>query len=392
MLLSTPHALTPELPVAAIALTALVALAIAMGIGRFAFTPIFPLMQGEYGFPLADGAWLAAANYGGYLIGGLAAIWARSSTARVIPAGLYVIGLVTAGMAFTDRLEVWLILRFAAGVASAFVLVYVSAWALDRLKSRGHPRAGGVVFSGVGVGIVICGLACVGIAHADQGATEAWIWLGASSLLIGIAIHAVISRDCRNQPGSVKPPFSLRSRPPEFWRLVVCYGAFGFAYIIPATFLPTMAKAALADSSAFAYTWPIFGVAAAVSTPLAATALTRVSARGLWICSSLVMAIGLLAPVAVKGLASILISALCVGGTFMVITMAGMQEARRLGGREAPSYMAAMTAAFALGQIAGPLLVATVSVGYAFAIGMGFAAMLLVVSAFTLSKYDAAAA
>jgi predicted MFS family arabinose efflux permease len=372
-------------------MSALLALALAMGIGRFAFTPIFPLMQSQFGLPLADGAWLAAANYGGYLAGSLGAIWLRTSTATAVPAGLYAIGLVTVGMAFTDRLGIWMLLRFAAGVASAFVLVYVSAWALERLKTGGHPSSSGVVFSGVGVGIFLCGLACVALAQAGRGATEAWIALGASSLALGAVVHAVVSRDGRGQLAKVRPPFSLRSRSRDFWRLVGCYGAFGFAYIIPATFLPMMAKTALANSSAFAYIWPVFGLAAAVSTPLAAIGLTRLSSRALWIGSSLVMAVGLLAPVVLGGLAPIVTSALCVGGTFMVITMAGMQEARRLGAGDAPSYMAAMTAAFALGQIAGPLLVGTLSVGVAFEFTMALASALLVASALTLWKYDEAA-
>jgi predicted MFS family arabinose efflux permease len=292
-------------------------------------------------------------------------------------------------MALTERLEAWMFLRFAAGIASAFVLVHVSAWALERLKGRGSPGARGVVFSGVGLGIVACGLACVAIAHAHGGATQAWVALGASSVLLGIPVHAVVFRDCRGLPASGKAPFSLKSRSPDFWRLVLCYGAFGFGYIIPATFLPLMAKSALTDSNAFAYAWPVFGLAAAASTVLAASGLAHVRPRTLWIGSNLVMALGLLAPIAADGLAALLVSALCVGGTFMVITMAGMQEARRIGNHDAPAYMAAMTAAFALGQIAGPLLVATLpSVAHAFEIGMGSASVLLVASAFILWKYD----
>jgi hypothetical protein len=50
----------------------------------------------------------------------------------------------------------------------------------------------------------------------------------------------------------------------------------------------------------------------------------------------------------------ILVSAFCVGATFMVITMAGLQEARTLAGAH---LLAAMTAGFAAGQIAGPAFV-----------------------------------
>jgi len=52
-----------------------------------------------------------------------------------------------------------------------------------------------------------------------------------------------------------------------------------------------------------------------------------------------------------------MIAALLVGGTFVVVTMAGMEEARRLAGPRARALMAAMTSAFALGQILGPVIV-----------------------------------
>ena len=54
-----------------IAVVGLLGLAAAMGIGRFAFTPMLPLMQAQHGLSISDGGWLAGANYLGYLLGGL---------------------------------------------------------------------------------------------------------------------------------------------------------------------------------------------------------------------------------------------------------------------------------------------------------------------------------
>src|SRR5262245_50155557 len=45
-----------------IAAAGLIALAVGMGIGRFAFTPILPMMQRDAGLSIAHGAWLASAN------------------------------------------------------------------------------------------------------------------------------------------------------------------------------------------------------------------------------------------------------------------------------------------------------------------------------------------
>src|SRR5258708_33860038 len=67
------------------------------------------------------------------------------------------------------------------------------------------------------------------------------------------------------------------------------------------------------------------------------------------------MALGVVIPLIVGGLPGIMIASLLVGGTFMVITMAGMQDARRVAGPHARALMAAMTSAFALGPILGPV-------------------------------------
>ncbi len=50
------------------------ALAVSMGIGRFVYTPILPLMVREAGLSKSFGATLATANYAGYLLGALAGI------------------------------------------------------------------------------------------------------------------------------------------------------------------------------------------------------------------------------------------------------------------------------------------------------------------------------
>jgi MFS family permease len=141
------------------------------------------------------------------------------------------------------------------------------------------------------------------------------------------------------------------------WRLVVCYAAFGFGYIIPATFLPAMARELIHDPAVFGWIWPAFGATAAASTVIVALCLQGTAPRKVWAASLLVMAAGVLAPALLRGVWTLLVAAVCVGGTFMVATMAGMQEARRLAGAGAPRLMAAMTAGFALGQLTGPIVV-----------------------------------
>jgi MFS family permease len=177
-------------------------------------------------------------------------------------------------------------------------------------------------------------------------------------------------------------------RSPSFrasWRLVFAQGSFGFGYIIPATFLPVMAKQVIADPAVFGWAWPVFGAATAASTIIAAPLAARYGARRTWAASLFLMALGVVVPLVVPGLAGIIASALAVGGTFMVATMLGMQEARREAGAAARPLIGAMTAAFALGQVVGPLLVgALVDVPGGFDIALAIAAAPLMLAGYLL--------
>jgi MFS family permease len=362
-----------------------------MGIGRFAFTPILPMMQADRGISVAQGGWLASANYLGYLAGSLFAMHSHISARTAIRSGLVLIAVCTLAMGVEHHFAEWLILRAIPGFASALVLVVVSAWILPQLAHAAREHLSGTVYAGVGTGIIFAGLACLVLVRAGASSDMAWILLGVSAVGVTIAVWRVLGDESRS--GSELAPADRPHDTVSNWRLVFCYGAFGLGYIIPATFLPVMAKQAIADAGWFAWAWPIFGAAATVSTVLAARLAGRFSHRNVWITGNLAMAIGILVPVALPNLAGISIAALCVGGTFMVNTMAGIQEARRIGGTHARALIAAMTSAFAVGQIIGPLLVASlVHVRGGFSWALGISVLPLLVAAYMLyTQYERSA-
>jgi len=370
-----------------VALAGLIALAVAMGIGRFAFTPILPMMQEDVGVTIATGGWLASANYVGYLAGALSVIWWRIGAPAAIRAGLATIGLATLAMGLAHHLAVWLVLRALAGVASAWVLIYVSAWCLERFASLGRPALSNTVFAGVGTGIALAGGLCLALMHVGAGSARAWIVLGLLSIVLSAAIWVVFgSRAASSGVAAERASARGMAWDRESLRLVLCYGAFGFGYIIPATFLPVMAKQVIRDPAVFGWSWPLFGAAAMGSTLATAMLRSFVTNRRLWIASHLVMAFGIALPIVWSGIVPIMLAALFVGGTFMVITMVGMQEARSVGGMHATGLMAALTSAFALGQIAGPISVSlVVGAGGNFSAALVIACVALVVSAYALT-------
>jgi MFS family permease len=372
------------------AFAGLLALAVAMGIGRFAFTPVLPMMLEDVGLSIAQGGLLASANYAGYLIGAISATLIRIRPAIAIRAGLVIIAITTLAMGLHFPFAGWLVMRLLAGIASAWVLISISTWSLETLAKYQRPVLSSVVFAGVGVGIAIAGLTCIALSNRGATSSQAWVTLGLLSAAATAFIWPLFYRQDES-PGNNQTDIPTKHRwNAESIRLVVCYGIFGFGYIIPATFLPVMAKHALRDPALFGWSWPVFGLAAAIST-LAVAPLSRyVSSRHLWIAGHVILALGVALPAVRSNPATVFVAALFVGGTFMVITLGAMQEAKRVAGRDATVLIAAMTSSFAAGQIAGPLSI-TYGLGRdgGFSTALLIAAALLLVGAFALSGRSA---
>lgn len=360
------------------------ALAVAMGIGRFVFTPILPLMIQEGTVHLAQTAWLSSSNYIGYLVGALSLLKSKQHPFFVV-LGLTLVTLTT-WLASLSSFGWLLVLRFLAGVASAWVLVSISAFAINWLKSR-QVASSGLIYTGVGIGITLTGLICsyfifqsATLNVATQSSlsplsSRLWQYLGVIALLATLLVTFLLAK-INSQPASTAAastaaakanPTSSSILPPAKLKLaniLTAYGLFGFGYILPATFLPQIAKQWLSGQS-YLLIWPFFGLAAALSVVLSQGLQRRfdnVSLLGVWRVSQIIMAVGTLLPALWQSLAGLMLSALMVGGTFMVVTMAGLQVAESQV-THYPKYnlSALMTASFAFGQLIGPLtaLVAT---------------------------------
>ena len=345
-----------------------VALAVAMGIGRFAFTPLLPMMLAQGELTVREGAWLASANYLGYLVGSITALAMSASGARLIRWSLLGVAITTMAMGLPLGLTGWLALRAVAGILSAWVLIFASGWCFQQLASAGRPDLRGLAFSGVGLGIAATGLACMLFMRLEIDATHSWYAMGLLTSALtawGWALFQEHGVTAMPQPaGGLK---ALRFDR-DAALLTLCYGTSGFGYIIPATFLPVMARQIVHDPLLFGLAWPVFGIAAAASTVVAGRAMRIVGNRRVWAMFQLLLAIGVLIPVFASGIGAIIVASILVGGTFTGITMAALNEARTVGGAGGTALITILTVAFALAQIAGPLFVtATAHAGDAFA-------------------------
>ncbi len=365
----------PQTATLRIVLIGLVSLAIAMGVGRFAFTPLLPLMQDDGLLRVADGGVLASVHFLGYWLGALGASKLPGAPRTSLRLSLVAVALSTLAMGLTESFAAWLALRAVAGAASAFILVLVGNFYIKHLVDIGRADRQGWVFSGVGAGMAVAGLGVLALMAGGVGSAVSWRLFGIATLVLALAVCLRIGSEIPGSRVAARPRGARRA--PLDWSLIVAYGAAGMGYVIPATYLPVMARDSVPDPLVFGWGWPVFGAAAFASTLLAARLQRRYSNRAIWAVSQGVMAAGLLLPVLDPRIAAIVAAGICVGGSFMIVTMAGIREAHRIAPPEdVMRHIAAMTAAFATGQMIGPLFASTLH-----GLTGSFAASLLATSA-----------
>ncbi|KAA2234682.1 YbfB/YjiJ family MFS transporter [Salinarimonas soli] len=337
-----------------LAVGGLLALAVAMGIGRFVYTPILPVMAAGLKLSTAQAGLIASANFLGYLLGALAASTPRLPGSRRswLVGGLAASALTTGLMGAVSALPAFLVIRFAGGVASAFVMVFASSLVLERLAQAGRPGLGAVHFAGVGAGIAASALIVGALAGAD------WRWLWLASGAVGLAAVPIVARFVPPDKGSARSaaataPLAM-GRP--LLALIAAYGLFGFGYVVTATFLVAIVRDAPGLRPIEPVIWLAVGLAAAPSVAAWNLAARRVGVVPAFALACLVEALGVALSVLATGAAGALLAAAFLGGTFMAITALGFVGARALSPSDPRQVIALMTAAFGAGQIVGPVL------------------------------------
>ena len=348
------------------ALACMVTLAVAMGLGRFAFTPMLPIMLSEGKLELAGGGLLASLNYLGYFFGAVSCAAIGIKASSMVRGGLLATAALLVGMGLLHSFVGWGVLRAAAGVMSAWVFVFASGWGLRRLAETNSPMLAGVIYTGPGIGIAMTGL--LGGALGRWGSEAGWIGLG----LLAVVLVAVIWRvfddgERAGAPagGAAASPAvaagsasgSASARSDAIW-LVALYGLAGFGYIITATFLPVIARQALPGSPWPDFFWPLFGAAIIPGALIGARAPVHWDNRLLLAAAYALQALGVVFSVAWPTIAGFALGSLLLGMPFTAITLFAMREARRLRGNAAAGLIGYATASYGVGQIIGPLFAA----------------------------------
>lgn len=353
----SPLSTTPHVSkVLTTAIAGAVAMAVAMGLGRFFYTPVLPAMMAGLGLGPAEAGWIASANYAGYLLGAILAAygWAEGIERKVALAGLVATTLLLLAMGMSSDFIVLAVIRFLAGLASAFVMIFVSAIVLSHGLAAGRPWVQSTHFGGVGSGIAVSAIMFGLIVLADGGWRMAWI-MAAVLAFAGLAVvHRYLPRDVvRSGPARKEPPLAWT---PALLALTVAYGIFGFGYIVTATFLVAIVRDGGGSSLFEAGVWLVTGIAAAPSVAYWLPAVRRMGLVNVFALGCLVEALGVAVSVLAPLPAGPIIGGVLLGATFVAVTAFGLQAGRQLAGESPRRALALMTAAFGTGQIIGPVV------------------------------------
>ncbi|MDU4962401.1 MAG: YbfB/YjiJ family MFS transporter [Sporomusaceae bacterium] len=363
------------------------ALSLAMGVARFGFTPIIPLMQRDTGATGWDIAAMASANYLGYLLGAYCSgrPWVRMHLRSWLGGGLAFSIFLLLAMPLTLNQLLWQFMRLGSGFLSAVLFVAASGIVLGQGRS-GQAR---YLYSGVGVGIAFTGLA-VPLFDAVGGWRAAWLGLALGGAFFGAVAWLTLAHTARSVAASTEAAqASDRFERDRSWcALLVSYGLEGIGYIITATFIVQMIGAMPALSHVANQSWVVIGLAAAPSAWMWDRLARKLGIQAGLVLAYGLQAVGMLLPVVIVHPASALAGGVLFGGTFIGITSLTITLACRLQPQAQIRAIGELTTIYALGQIIGPVVAAQLQMYAGIAAPSVFAAATLLLALLTLAALN----
>lgn len=341
-----------------LAVGGLIALAVAVGVGRFIYTPILPPMVEALRLTKSEAGLIASANFAGYLAGALCATlpWGKGNPRRALLAFLALSGLSTAAMAFGASTPTLAVMRFVGGLASAYVLVLSSSLVLGRLARVGAARLSYVHFAGVGVGIAGSALLVWTLAAVGADWRAMWLWSGLGALICSVFVVRLVPPD----DASLTTALRLRERSVRnkraLMRLSAAYGLFGFGYVITATFIVAIVRASPSARAVEPMFWLIVGLVAIPSVWGWVMAGRRLGTPRAFAVASALLGLGVVASVVSTTILALTLSSVLLGATFMGVTALGLIGVGELAPEARDTWIAIATSVFSVGQIAGPLV------------------------------------
>ncbi|GEP83606.1 major facilitator superfamily permease [Staphylococcus piscifermentans] len=344
-------------------LLGMASLFIVMAIGRFAYTPILPFMQhAEHMSDQAAGL-LATINYLGYLIGAIIPMFFIFKS-KVVDVKIYLILNILSIilMGFTTNYILWSILRLIAGITSGTVFVLASNVVLEALRQAHKEGISGLLYSAVGLGLFFSSIYV--FFFTDESTWQmTWVILGAISLVLGLLVIFLMKENPpRELPGNsdtTNGDKTAHRLNPKFMRwFSIAYFCEGAGYIITGTFLVAIIKSIPTFSEYAALSWMFVGLGAIPSTVVWSLIAEKLDYSKATYMAFGLQIISVCLPVLSHNIASLIISSLLFGSTFLGLTTLFMSKGQMLmfqTGSQS-NFIATLTVIYSVGQMIAPFV------------------------------------
>ena len=333
-------------------------LVLTIGLARFAYTPLLPSLQAQTGLNDAGAGGLAAINYAGYMTGALAATWIDDVRwrHRLYSAGLWMALVTVALMAVSTWFPVWALARFVGGLCGATGMLLGSGLVLGWLMRQGRRPELGVLFIGLGLGIVVSAVGAWGLSQlwsvwSDQ-------WLAFAGLGLVFLLPAWLWRPPVPPAVPVAASHGAGSTVSRrwTWTMLASYFAAGWGFVISATFTVAIVEREPALAGQGALAWAMVGMAA-----MPAVFLWDRVARRWGDKQALLMAFGLqtlsvVLPAVSGSLWAALAGALGYGATFIGIVSLTLALVGRRSPNNPGKAMARLTLSYGSAQMLAPVV------------------------------------
>ena len=341
--------------VAILILTGIAALTIAVGIGRFSYTPILPYMISELNLTTTEAGLIASSNYLGYLLGSLIPIFPQfpKNIRSIFIYSIFISIISLFAMGLTNTFEVFILIRFVHGIFSAFVLILGTSLIVSHVQKKGKIFLGTAHFSGVGLGMALSAIVVSYLGFLNFKWDELWFSIG----ILAIILSFQIIKFTPIQKAEVK--YNLKSKHKTslgFSLITISYGLYGFGYVAFGTFISTMSRLTPGLEKTEPYVWFVVGVTGIPSVFFWNWFGSKIGNDiGLFL-ANLILGLGVLFSVLINNEFGIFISCILFGLSFVPITsMCLLEGQERFSGSFIVST-AILTFSFSIGQMIGPYL------------------------------------
>ena len=339
----------------AILLAGILAIIVGIGVARFAFTSLLPAMLQDY-LSITDAGILAAWNFTGYLSGALFSMFIKDINAKVtyFRLGMLLSIATTFILATTHNELLWIISRVIAGFGSAMVLIVGGAIVMVKLNYEDKTKAMGIHFSGIGFAIVVSELLSQYV--LKQGSwSDAWLALSLLSIVLTVYVLYILSFDQSIKQQAVKHQVSWAIFTPYVILLILAYFTEGVGFVVQGTFLPDIINSLEGLEGYGNLGWLIVGLAGIPSSIVWMRLAHRYGSVNIIIIAMALQIIGILIPVFSTTISLNLLSGALYGSTFIGLVALFLNLGGKISGKNPVVLMAAMTAAYGIGQVSAPL-------------------------------------